>query len=52
MRKSLLSPNQRTELRGVVTGKDVRGVDPVNFPRSVGTRAPARRSSTIFPKRL
>ncbi len=46
MRKSLLSPNQRTELRGVVTGKDVRGVDHVNFPRSVGTRAP--RTAVLY----
>lgn len=35
---SKLSPNQKTELRGVVIGGDVRGVDHVNFSRSVGTR--------------
>jgi len=43
---SKLSPNQKTELRGVVTGGDVRGVDHVNFSRSVGTRHP--RTAVLY----
>jgi|HubBroStandDraft_6_1064221.scaffolds.fasta_scaffold293284_1 hypothetical protein len=42
---SKLSPNQKTELRGLVTDGDVRSVDHVNFSRLVGTRG--RRTADL-----
>lgn len=43
---SKLSPNQKTELHGVVTGGDVRSVDHVNFSRLAGTRGP--RTAVLY----
>lgn len=35
-----LSPDQKTKLRGIITGGNVRRIDDVNFSLSVGTRVP------------